>query len=68
MGRARLRGVRRRPLHRRAAKLVPGSDELRCSGKTRRVVDCEGAWKGHQVLCEFRYVNDESSLSCWSER
>jgi hypothetical protein len=56
-----------------AEMLLPGVDELRCSGEPRRAVDCRGSLKGRAVVCEFR--RDEpvdgsygGTGSCWTER
>jgi hypothetical protein len=58
-----------------AEKLMPGVDELRCSGEPGRAVDCKGTRKGRQVLCEFWYQESEGRTraysgvnSCWTDR
>jgi hypothetical protein len=56
-------------------KLMPGADEVRCSGEPRRAVDCRATLKGREVSCEFRYDESEGRTraysgvsSCWTER
>jgi hypothetical protein len=55
-----------------AERLMPGIDELRCSGEPRRAVECRATLKGRPVYCEFR--DDErgdrysSTSSCWTGR
>jgi hypothetical protein len=56
----------------RAERLLPGIDELRCSGEPGRAVDCKGSLKGREAFCEFRYEGDgaratSETHACWSE-
>ena len=56
-------------------QLMPGADEVRCSGEPRRAVDCKGELKGRLVFCQFRYEEGGGLMpayggtgSCWSDR
>ena len=56
-------------------QLVPGADEVRCSGEPRRAVECKGELKGRPVFCEFHYEEAgglmpaySGTSSCWSDR
>jgi hypothetical protein len=58
-----------------AEKLMPGVDEVRCSGEPRRAVDCRATLKGREVSCEFRYEESDGRMpaysatsACWTER
>jgi hypothetical protein len=56
-------------------RLMPGADEVRCSGESPRAVDCKGTLKGRSLFCEFRYEEGgglmpaySGTSSCWTER
>jgi hypothetical protein len=56
-------------------QLVPGADEVRCSGEPRRAVECKGELKGRLVFCELRSEEGggrtpaySETSSCWSDR
>ena len=54
-------------------ELMPGADEIRCTGEPREAVDCQASLKGKPLSCEFRYDEPKRGSyggtgSCWTER
>ena len=56
-------------------ELIPGAEEVRCSGESPRAVDCRASLKGHAWFCEFRYDEAGGRMpaysgvsSCWTDR